>query len=179
MLLRNLSFVVLASPAFAECPPVPDRSADLDTLFEAARTAPDARAGQALSEEMWKIWTEAPDGAADALLQRGVSALRASDFLAAIETFDRLVAYCPDWAEGYNQRAFAHFLSGRFAAARTDLERVVEIDPRHVGALSGLALTLTALGEEAAAQDWLRRALALNPWIPERSLLKEPAGEEL
>ena len=173
------ALLVMAGPALAECPPVPDRSMDLDALFEEAREAPDEATGRAVSARMWEIWTDAPDAAAGELLNRGVGALRVQDFREALVTFDRLVEYCPDWAEGYNQRAFVHFLTHRFDQARVDLEKVVEINPQHVGALSGLALTLTALGDEAGAQDWLKRALALNPWIPERAMLKEPEGEEL
>ncbi len=174
-----LSIAPALSGAAASCPPLPDRTAELDRLFDEAREAPTEAAGQALSREMWEIWTEAPDEAAGALLNRGVTSLRVADYFAAIEAFDRLVAYCPDWAEGYNQRAFAYFLSGQYPQARADLEQVVEINPNHVGALTGLALTLTALGDEEAAQGWLRRALKLNPWVPERHMLKEPPGQEL
>ena len=156
-----------------------DRSAELAALFEGARNAPNDMASRVFSDQMWEIWTDAPDDAAAALLNTGMSARRVADYLAARDAFDRLVEYCPHWAEGYNQRAFIAFLSGDYEAALVDLERTVEINSEHVGALSGLALTLTALGREAEAQDWLRKALALNPWIPERGLLKEPPGQEL
>ncbi|MEM0949333.1 MAG: tetratricopeptide repeat protein [Pseudomonadota bacterium] len=179
LVLATILAPALAVPAVAACPPLPDRTAELADLFDAARAAPNEAAGQILSRQMWAIWTAPPDEAAGALLNRGATALRVSDFLAAIATFDRLVAYCPDWAEGYNQRAFAYFLSGQYPKARDDLEKVVEINPDHVGALTGLALTMTALGDEDAAQTWLRRALDLNPWVPERHMLKEPPGQEL
>lgn len=170
---------LLAAPAFADCPPVPDRSDELDRLFEAIQAAPNEMAGREINGRMWEIWTDAPDEAAQALLDRGVAALRVSNFLGALDAFGRLIEYCPDYAEGYNQRAFVYFLNGEFERALPDLHRVVEIEPRHVGALTGLGLTLTALGREAEAQDWLRRAVALNPWVSERHLLKEPPGEEL
>jgi tetratricopeptide (TPR) repeat protein len=168
----------LATPALA-CPPVADRSAELATLIDRAQEAPNEMAGREISNQMWEIWTTAPDEAAQELLRQGTSALRVADSLRAIAAFDALVDYCPDYAEGYNQRAFVYFLNGEFEKALVDLERTVAINAEHVGALSGLALTLTALGREDEAQDWLRAALALNPWIPERGLLKEPAGEEL
>ena len=98
------------------------------------------------------------------------------DLLGARQAFDRLIDYCPDWAEGWNQRAFVHYLNQDFTAALSDLNAALARAPRHLGALSGKALTLTALGREAEAQEVLRAALALNPWLPERSLLK---GEEL
>ena len=171
--------VLLPGPAFAACPDLPDRSPELEALFDAARAAPTEQAGRELSDRMWAIWTDPPDEAAGALLARGMAARRVFDSVGAIDAFDRLVDYCPDWAEGYNQRAFVYFLSAEFEKARIDLAATLEINPSHVGALSGMALTLAALGDEVGAQDWLKKALALNPWIPERHMLKPPAGEEL
>lgn len=170
---------LIAGPALAECPPVADRSAELSDLFEGARQAPNDMTARVFSDQMWEIWLDAPDDAAAALLETGMTARVVADYLGARNAFDKLVDYCPNWAEGYNQRAFVAFLSGDFEAALVDLERTVEINSTHVGALSGLALTLTALGREDEAQDWLRRALDLNPWIAERALLKEPPGQEL
>lgn len=174
--LRDIALAVAVSLSaawsHASCPPVADRSDDLIALFEAARMAPNDMAARAYSNQMWEIWLDAPDEAARELLLKGMDARRVSDYLTALGTFDRLVEYCPHWAEGYNQRAFIHYLSGGYEAAYADLLKTVDLQPRHVGALSGLALTLIALGDEDGAQVWLRRALALNPWIPERGLLR-------
>lgn len=161
------------------CPALPDRSADMAVLFDEARAAPNEMLGRQASDKMWAIWTTAPDAAAQELLGQGMTARRYGDFLGAIRAFDALVDYCPDYAEGYNQRAFIYFLSNQPEKALVDLERTIAITPDHVGALSGLALTLTQLGREDEAQAYLRAALDLNPWIPERGMLKEPPGQEL
>ena len=92
---------------------------------------------------------------------------------------DDLVAYCPDYAEGFNQRAFAAFLAEDYAAALTDLDMALAIMPDHVAALSGKALTLMGLGRHDEAQVVLREALKLNPWLGERALLVDPPGQEL
>ncbi len=174
-----LALFSITGAAVAECPAAPDRSADLEALFDEARAAPDERAGRALSDRMWEIWTDAPDEAAQSLLDRGMAAREVHDFLGALEAFDRLVDYCPDYSEGYNQRAFIYFLNGEMEKALEDLDRTLEITPRHVGALSGRALTLIALGRNAEGQEALRQALDLNPWIPERGLLAEPPGDDI
>ncbi|MEO0702433.1 MAG: tetratricopeptide repeat protein [Pseudomonadota bacterium] len=171
--------LALIAPAAVACPALPDRSEEFAVLFDEARTAPNEMLGRAASDKMWAIWTTAPDAAAQELLTQGMTARRYGDYLAAIRAFDGLVAYCPDYAEGYNQRAFIYFLSGEPEQARIDLERTLAITPDHVGALSGLALTLIQLGREDEAQTYLRAALELNPWIPERGLLREPPGQEL
>ena len=59
------------------------------------------------------------------------------DFLNAIDAFDRLTEYCPDYAEGYNQRAFVNFMREDFPAALVDLDLALERRPTHVAALCG------------------------------------------
>ena len=43
-------------------------------------------------------------------------ALRLGELIAE-QTLDELIAYCPDYAEGYNQRAFAEYLRFNYSAA--------------------------------------------------------------
>ena len=57
------------------------------------------------------------------MLGRGMGAIRAGDLIGAEQALDRLVTYCPDYAEGWNQRALARFLAGRHAEALADLDR--------------------------------------------------------
>ena len=42
-----------------------------------------------------------------------------------------------------------------------------------------MALTLMGLGRMRTAQDVLRDALELNPWLPERAYLIEPPGKDI
>lgn len=163
-----------APPALAGgCPAAPDHGAALDDLFAAARMAQDEATARRLSGRMWEHWTDAPDRRAQALLDEGMSRRDAYDYEGALAAFDALVSYCPGYAEGYNQRAFIRFLRERHAAALPDLERALELSPRHTGALTGQALTLMALGRPGEAAVALRRALALNPWLAERHLLPQ------
>ena len=178
-----LAAAVLALPGTAlACPPAPDHGAALGRLLAEARTAPTETEGRAVSARMWALWTDAPDETAQEMLDRGMARRESYDFAGALEAFDALVAYCPDYAEGYNQRAFVNFLRADYALAVGDLERAIALSPRHVAAISGLGLTLMALGRTEAAQEMLRRAVDLNPWIPERNYLldrREPPGKAL
>lgn len=175
-----LPLCVIAAPAFAdECPPVIDqteRLSEIVTELGLARGEGDARV---LTQELWAIWTDAPDATAQAMLDEGMSRRSSFDFLGARSVLGRLVEYCPDYAEGYNQRAFASYLSQDFEAALTDLDRTLEIIPNHIAALSGRALTLMGLGRNEEAQDVLRSAVEMNPWLQERALLIEPIGTDL
>ena len=169
----------LAGPVFAECPPVADTSVERAALLSQLKVAPDPGAAQVLNAQLWQIWLMAPDEKAQRLLDYAVERMRLGDLDRAIETLDDLVGYCPDYAEGYNQRAFAFYLKQDFAPALADLDRALAILPEHIGALSGKGLTLIGMGRGAAAQDALRAAVDLHPWLSERALLLQPQGEEL
>lgn len=165
-----LAFCLLAaSPLWAECPP-PRHSAALGALAEEVQAAATEAEARQIGNRMWDYWADAPDDHAQATLDRGMTRRAGFDFLGAIHEFDALIAYCPDYAEGYNQRAFVHYLRQDFTAALADLDRALARSLEHIAALSGRALSLYALGRLAEARASLSRALALNPWLPERSL---------
>lgn len=173
-----IPLLVLAAPAFADCPAAPDHSAELSDLMTQVQVARNDMAARKITNQMWELWADAPDEPAQSLLDDGMTARSNYDFLRALELFDRLVEYCPDYAEGYNQRAFIHFLREDYAAALPDLDRALDLNPHHIAALAGKGLTLLGLGRKDEGHAVLRLALALNPWLPERFLLPAP-GEEL
>ncbi|MCR9125236.1 MAG: tetratricopeptide repeat protein [Rhodobacteraceae bacterium] len=183
--LLPLAFALAGSAGLAaDCPPPPDHDARLKALMAQARSLPSEMGAADLSRQMWELWADAPDEQAQAILDRGMRKRSSYDLLGAIADFDRLVEYCPDYAEGYNQRAFALFLGQDYPAALTDLNQALARSPDHVAALSGRALTLMALGRIDEARADMTRALALNPWIPERGLAAPggplaPLGEDI
>lgn len=180
VLAGALTSAALSGAAMAACPAPPDHSDALVRLLNQAQRAPDAVSGQLISNQMWALWAKAPDEAAQAVLDAGMGKRESYDFDGAIAEFDRLIAYCPDYAEGYNQRAFVLFLRQDYPAALEDLDRALERSPTHVAALAGKALTLMGLNRMDEGQALLRQALALNPWLPERSLVipDPPAPKE-
>jgi tetratricopeptide (TPR) repeat protein len=169
----------LSTSAALACAPVDDQDDRQSALFAQIQSAPTEMAAQAPAAELWEIWLKAPDARAQDLLMNGLERLRIFDFEGAIQGFDALIAYCPEYAEGYNQRAYANYLRQDYDAALPDLDSAIARAPRHVGALSGRALTLLAMGREPEGQQALRKALELNPWLSERGLLKEPLGQDL
>ncbi len=183
--------IALVAPALATgaaladtCPAPPDHSEPLDQLIAQIGDAASEVEARRISNQMWEFWADAPNEQAQAILDRGMTKRASWNLLGARQEFDLLVEYCPDYAEGYNQRAFVNYLRQDFAAALVDLDRALELSPRHVAALSGRALSLLGLGRVEEARDALQDALALNPWLPERGLAAaggplEPLGDDI
>lgn len=168
-----------AVQADANCPATPNLESQIRPLMEQLRVAPDEATGRALSGQLWELWATAPDEKSQQMLDHGMERRSAWDLRSAWDAFNELVTYCPEYAEGYNQRAFVAYLRQDFQTALVDLDRTLALDPDHIAALAGKALTLMGLGRGDEAQDVLRAALVLNPWLPERGLLIEPEGEDI
>ncbi len=179
-----LPMLLAGGVAFAQqtddtCPPAPDHAAALQGLIAEVQAAPDEATAQRINTRMWELWSDAPDAPAQEILDSGMRKRSVQDFLGAIAEFDRLVDYCPHYAEGYNQRAFVRFIVQDYEAALADLNRALELSPDHLAARAGKALTLFGLDRIEEGREVLEAALALNPWLPERHLLDRALGPEL
>ena len=147
--------ILLAFPAGAE----PSR---LDGLFERLRAANDADARQ-IEREIWIEWSKSGSPAMDLLLQRGRDALEAGDTNAAIAHLTALVDHDPDFAEGWNARATAYYNAGLLGPSIHDIGRTLELNPRHFGALSGLAMIFEELKRPEKALEVYRKVLEIDP----------------
>ncbi|SFJ53002.1 tetratricopeptide repeat protein [Jannaschia pohangensis] len=121
-----------------------------------------AEAGR-LADEILERWTHSGSATLDLLLRRGQDAMAEGDFPRAIAHLTALTDHAPEFAEGWNQRATAFFLTERFGEALADIEQVLILEPRHFGALTGLAIILEQTGEDAAALKAYRAAQQIYP----------------
>lgn len=176
------SFLVLcAAVAHAACP-VQDFAAldaQREPIFQALKASKSEGEGQQLSDQIWSSWASAPDAEAQAMLDEGMRRIRVADFTGAEARLDALVAYCPEYPEGWNQRAFARYLQGNYDGSLEDLGRTLELEPRHFGALAGQGLNLLRQGRDALAQKALRAAVDLHPWMNERHLIVPAPGQKI
>lgn len=179
--MRALILLLLAAaPAAAQtCPKAPDLAAERAALIVEMQRATTPEVAADAMNRFWLLLMGAPDPKAQELLDRGMAARQDEDLDSALSAFDQLVRYCPDYPEGYNQRAFVEFLAADYQSALDDVNHVLAIQPNHVGALSGKALVLMGMGRVDSAQASLRAALALNPWLPERGMLIKSLGQSL
>lgn len=131
--------------------------------------------GRIAEGDLWNFWfNQSPTTAVRDLLDKGIERREAYDFEAAENYFSKVIEAAPEYSEGYNQRAFAKFLRENFASSLTDLEKALELEPNHFGAMAGMYQILRIQNRHEAAFELLRQAVILHPWIIERgSLPKE------
>jgi len=137
----------------------------LDQLFDRLQTTGDLSDAAAVQQQIWQIWIEFEDLSISQLMRRGMTAMSQGDHEKALEAFDSLVDQAPEFAEAWNKRATVFYLLGRLDESVHDIQQTLELEPRHFGALSGLALIYDALDEPAAALRSLEAALRINPHL--------------
>ncbi|WP_084864117.1 tetratricopeptide repeat protein [Salibaculum halophilum] len=174
-----LPLALIAGPALAECPAPPDHSAEIDAALSQLQDSRNELEARDHNAALWELWLDAPDARAQEMLDAGMARRESYDLLGSIDVLSRLVDYCPNYAEGYNQRAFSYFLAREYERAVADLQRALDLTPRHIGALSGMALALIELDRPTEAIPWLRRAVELHPFLAERHLLDRLPGEDI
>ncbi len=132
-----------------------------------------------MDRRIWLLWLHSEDKAVNRLMAQGMVAMQRGALDRALERFDAIVERAPDFAEGWNKRATVLYMMGRHRDSVADVRHVLNLEPRHYGALSGLGMILVALGREEDALAWLRRALELNPYLDGVRLLADRIGERL
>lgn len=139
---------------------------DIDELM-ADLADPATENWQAIERQVVKEWSRSGSAAMDFLLQRGQTALDDEDWDAALEHFTALTDHAPEFAEGWNGRATALFQKKLYGPALEDIGRVLALNPRHFGAITGLAVILEQTGHDDDALEVWRMLEAIHPHRPE------------
>lgn len=159
--LLNPALAAIFGAGLAFSAAAQDAGALLDELAQ-----PDTRGWQRLERQIIAEWSKSGSAAMDLLLQRGREAMAEGDYDAAVEHLTALVDHAPDFAEGWNARATAHFESDLFGPAMHDLARTLALNPDHFGALTGLGVIMEETGQYERALEAYRAANAIHPHQP-------------
>jgi len=162
LLLLALLFLGLAAvpPAWAG-----PREQELDRMFARLQATTSETEAQALSQAIWIVWTTPDDSNVADMMRRGLRAMNQKNLDEALELFDRMVKYAPDFAEGWNKRATVNFMLGDYEASVADIQKTLSLEPRHFGALSGLGMIYEELDRLPLAIKAYEEALKANPHL--------------
>ena len=139
------------------------REESLDRLFASLRKASGEQAAKATEEKIWELWSRSDSATAEVLLGQAVMAMGAADNAASLEILDRIIAAYPTYAEAWNKRATLHFMIGNYETSLSDIEKVLDLEPRHFGALAGRGMIYQRQGKWSEALSAFREALRINP----------------
>ena len=143
-------------------------------LFDRLAKAQSEQEGRLAEEAIWRYWIDqSPSPEVRTALDAGMERREAYDYEAAEEHFDKVIELAPGYAEGFNQRAFIRFLRENYGGAESDLEKALELEPEHFGAMAGLYQVLLRQDRQQVALKMLQQAVGIHPWLQERFGLPE------
>lgn len=167
-----------ASPPTHNGTPAKISQSERARLFATLKTAKNEQAGRAAEDAIWWFWMHsAPNPKIEKMVTDAMQARREYNFEKAQQILGDVISRAPNYAEGWNQRAFIHYLQGKPDRSLADIDRALELEPKHFGALSGKARILMEQGRTLLGQKALRQAIEIHPWLKERSMLL-PVPEE-
>ena len=137
----------------------------LDDLFQKLPEHAGSRTGRAIEAEILERFNSSGSDTADLLMSWAAEAINAKNYAQALDILDHVVLLRPNFAEGWNRRATAHYLNDDYGNSLADIRNALALEPRHFGALSGLGLILEDTGHKDKAVEAFRRALELNPQL--------------
>jgi len=138
----------------------------LEELFNDLKTSVSMQKASLFEIQIWKIWMEHRNPKVQSPMFLGIEAMRHQKFKNALYYFSQLILIEPEFAEGWNKRATVLYLMGRLQESEEDVIRVLELEPRHFGALVGQGLIRMAQEDWSGAIQALEAGLRINPHMP-------------
>ena len=112
---------------------------------------------------LWAIWFRLGKPRAVSMVKCGNTHLDHGNFSSAIEKFSQAIQEDPSFAEAYNQRAIAFYLSEQYERAIDDCRAALARMPQHFGAMAGMGHCYAHTGQWKQARHCYRLALAIHP----------------
>ena len=175
------------APAFAADQSAPveqaapaDKSENrVDKLFVDLKRERNEKAAERIAGQIWEEWFKSGSASIDLMMMWAQNAMEAQKYDVALDFLDEVITLQPTYAEGWNRRATLHFMMSNYSKSMSDIDHTLSLEPRHFGALSGMAQILKAAGNKELALKAYQQVLEIYPMM--RSAQNEVAtlSEEL
>ena len=161
--MKKFSFIffifVFSSSLFAD-----DNKKEIDILFIQLKSALNFENSKDTEDKIWDLWTTHPSkDDLTKLLADGSSDMMDNKLETAYNKFTEAIEMDPNWAEAWNKRATVLYLMGEYELSQADINKVLELEKRHFGALSGRGLVQAALNNYQKAIDSYIEAHKVHP----------------
>ncbi len=146
-----------SAPPAESAIPAPSTRKPLDTLFEALKRERDPEKAKGVASQIIAEMNDSGSATVNLLMQWSAEAIKEKKNAAALDFLDRVTLLDPAFTEGWNRRATLHYTMGDRRKSMADIAEVLKREPRHFGALAGLAgIFMEAEDDELALKAWER-----------------------
>ena len=150
-----------------------ERDVQLNRLFNELKID-NAALVYGTEQKIWEIWTTHPtDPKLTMELSKGTKLMQGNTLAESIKVFSNLIDLDPSWAEAWNKRATALYLIGDYEGSQKDIDKVLELEDRHFGALAGQGLVNIKLENYEKAIESYERAQEIYPAMQSPKIMIE------
>ena len=158
--MKRLIILIILFSNFAQADQKDERLIELfDKLFLSTKNMEASK----LLFNIWDIWSIADNQETQIIFDEANQFMDVGELDNAIELFTKVVKQSPEFAEGWNKRATVYFLKGELNKSISDIEKTLNLEPRHFGALDGLAEIYLMQDDLVGAAVIYRRILEIIP----------------
>jgi len=154
-----------------------DRNVELDKLFlELKKDIPSLSPG--IAQQIWMLWSTHPtDQKLTSILDEGSRLVQDQQLNRAIDVFTEVIELDPSWAEAWNKRATVFYMVGEFQKSQEDIDKVLELEERHFGALAGQGMVNIKLKNYDKAKRSYKKAQEIYPAMKSSKVMIEQIEE--
>ena len=140
-----------------------DRDKQLDVLFDQLKSN-NSNLINETEQKIWKIWSTHPkDQFLTLKLAEGSKLVVNNELSKAIIIFTEVINKDPSWAEAWNKRATVLYMIGDYQESQNDINKVLNLEKRHFGALAGQGLVNIQLKNYEKAIESYKKAQEIYP----------------
>ena len=140
-----------------------ERDAKLDKLFMELKNNITSSSPM-IAQQIWTLWSTHPtDEKLTSILDEGSRLVQDRQLTLAINVFTEVIELDPTWAEAWNKRATVFYMVGEFNKSQDDIDKVLELEKRHFGALAGQGLVNIKLENYEKAIESYKKAKEIYP----------------
>ena len=140
-----------------------ERETQLDKLFNELKKNISSSSPK-IAEQIWTLWSTHPtDEKLTSILDEGSRLVQDQKLVKAIDIFTDVIEMDPTWAEAWNKRATVYYMVGKFQKSQDDIDKVLELENRHFGALAGQGMVNIQLKNYDKAKLSYQKAQEIYP----------------
>ena len=146
-------------------------SSNLDELFYQLKNAENPNLAKEHESKIWEFWLTAGSSKINnSDMQKGIGLMQSGQLDEALKLFINLSKSDPEWPEPINKIATIRYIQGDLYGSIRDIQLTLKLEPRHFGAIAGLAQINLALGRYKESLRNLDFAIDIYPFIGIKNL---------
>ena len=154
-----------------------ERDAQLDKLFTELKKNISSSSPE-IAQQIWTLWSTHPtDEKLTSILDEGSRLVQDQKLIRAIDIFTDVIKIDPTWAEAWNKRATVFYMVGEFQKSQDDIDKVLELENRHFGALAGQGMVNIKLKNYDKAKKSYQKAQEIYPAMKSSKVMIEQIEE--